>query len=78
MILSAMIFAGLTMIVGFLIGFLLGQARSRMSYEEDLHKVEQARASLDSELAGLRKSIEMNSQPQGQPSGAEPARGPSE
>jgi len=71
-IVSAMIFAGVTMIVGILLGFLLGQARSRMSYEEELRKVEQARASLESQLAQLRDALRLKSQ--GQSPGASPAK----
>nr|ABK91956.1 hypothetical protein [uncultured bacterium] len=71
-ILSAMLFAGLTTIVGFLLGFLLGQARSRMSYEEELRKVEQARVLLENQLAQMRDSPQLKSQ--GQTAGAGPAR----
>lgn len=69
MIVSAMIFAAVTAIIGFLIGFLLGQARSRMSYEEELGKVEQARASLERDLAQLRKGAQLKAQTGSQPSG---------
>lgn len=72
MILSAMIFAGVMMIVGIIIGFLLGQARSRMDYEADLRKVEEARALLEGELAELRHAMPLQSQ--GQPRSAGPGK----
>lgn len=55
-ILSAMIFAGVMMIVGIILGFLIGQARSRMNYEAELRKIEEARAALEGELAQLRRT----------------------
>lgn len=70
-ILTAMIFAGMMLIVGVLLGFLLGQARSRMSYEQELRKVEQARAALESQLGQLRGALQIKSQEQ--PRGAGPA-----
>lgn len=57
MILSAMIFAGLTLIIGLVLGFLLGQARARMAYEEKLREVESARASLVSQADELREEL---------------------
>ena len=73
MILSAMIFAAVTAIVGFFIGFLLGQARSRMSYEEELKKVEEARASLERDLARLGNVAQLKSPTEGRAPGAGPA-----
>lgn len=58
MIVSAMIFAGLTLIIGIALGFLLGQARARMSYEERLREVETARAELTSQADELRKALQ--------------------
>ena len=75
MIISAMIFSAVTAIVGFLIGFLLGQARSRMSYEEELNNVEQARATLERDLARLRNAAQLKSQPEERASGAGSAGG---
>ncbi|HVB33225.1 MAG TPA: hypothetical protein VNJ52_02445 [Patescibacteria group bacterium] len=75
-ILSAMIFAGVMMIVGAILGFLIGQARSRMNYEAELRKAEQARASLEGELAQLRDALQLKSQEQ--PSGTGPAGGAGE
>lgn len=57
MILSAMIFAGLTLIIGLALGFLLGQARARMVYEEKLREAETARASLVSQADELREEL---------------------
>jgi len=54
MIVSAMIFAGLTLLIGGLLGFLLGQARARMYYEEKLRAAEADRASLESQLTNVR------------------------
>lgn len=68
MILSAMIFAAVTTVVGFIVGFLLGQARSRMNYEAGLRKAEQERASLESQLAELRAA--QSPKAEEQPSGA--------
>lgn len=75
MIISAMIFAAVTTIVGFLVGFLLGQARSRMSYEEELKKVEETRASLERDLTRLRNAAQLKPQTEGRASGAGPAGG---
>jgi len=57
MIVSAMIFAGLTLLIGGLLGFLLGQARGRMSYEERLRDSESARLALEAQIAEMRKSL---------------------
>jgi predicted histidine transporter YuiF (NhaC family) len=54
MIVSAMIFAALTLLIGGLLGFLLGQARARMYYEEKLRDAEADRASLESQLTNMR------------------------
>lgn len=54
MIISAMIFAGLTFLIGGLLGFLLGQARTRMSYEEKLEVAQADRASLESQVNNMR------------------------
>lgn len=68
MILSAMIFAAVTTVVGFIVGFLLGQARSRMNYEAELRKAQQERALFESQLAELRASLSPKAGEQ--PSGA--------
>lgn len=57
MIVSAMIFAGLTLIIGGVLGFLLGQARARMNYEERLREAEAARAALASQVTELRQAL---------------------
>lgn len=64
---SAMIFAGVFMIFGLLLGYRLGHARSRMSYEEELRKVEAGRAALEAQLDQLRGSqpAESHEQPAG-------------
>jgi len=67
MILSAMIFAGLTLLIGGALGFFLGQARARMIYEEKLRDAESARARLESQLAGMRESLRVPGGPQAQP-----------
>jgi hypothetical protein len=64
MIVSAMIFAGAFMIFGLVLGFRLGQARSRMSYEEQLRKAEEARASIEVQLDRLRGSLPVESRKQ--------------
>ncbi len=77
MILSAMIFAGLTLIIGLALGFLLGQARARMVYEEKLREAETARASLVSQADELREELRSASstQPSVGPNPPEEARG---
>jgi predicted histidine transporter YuiF (NhaC family) len=57
MIVTAMIFAGLTLLIGGLLGFLLGQARARMYYEEQLQEVEASRAELKSQLANMTEFL---------------------
>ena len=57
MIVSAMIFAGLTLLMGGLIGFLLGQARGRMYYEERLREAEASHAGLKSQLANITEFL---------------------
>lgn len=54
MIVSAMIFAALTLLIGGVLGFLLGQARVRMSYEEKMRDAEAYRANLESQLTNMR------------------------
>ena len=57
MIVSAMIFAGLTLLIGGLLGFLLGQARTRMDYEEKIRKAEVDRTDLASQLTNMRNFL---------------------
>ena len=57
MIVSAMIFAGMTLLIGGVLGFLLGQARARMTYEEKLGAAEAVRAELESRIADLREQL---------------------
>lgn len=76
MILSAMIFAGVTMVVGVILGFLLGQARSRMTYEEELRHAWEERDALKAQLAQLRDTPLVKSQEP--PSAAGPAGGTAE
>lgn len=57
MIVSAMIFAGLTLIIGGVLGFLLGQARARMIYEEKLREAETARAMIASQADEMREAL---------------------
>lgn len=68
MIVSAMIFAGLTLLIGGLLGFLLGQARTRMYYEEKLRNAETNRASLESQLTNMREFLRAAGLEQGPPS----------
>lgn len=68
MIVSAMIFAGLTLLIGGLLGFLLGQARTRMYYEEKLRVAQSDRASLESQLANMRDFLRTAGLEQGPPS----------
>ncbi len=79
MIVSAMIFAGLTLIIGVVLGFLLGQAKGRMSYEERLRDVEAARAALERHVGELeraaRASVAPQQAPADPPSQAAKARG---
>lgn len=70
MIVSAMIFAGLTLIIGGVLGFLLGQARARMVYEEKLREAETTRAMLTSQVDELRNALRDGSRQQ--PSDAPP------
>jgi hypothetical protein len=67
MIISAMIFAGLTLLIGGALGFFIGQARARMIYEEKLRDSESARARLESQLAGTRDSLRVPGGPPAQP-----------
>ncbi len=57
MIVSAMIFAGMTLLIGGVLGFLLGQARARMTFEEKLGAAEAGRAELESRIADLREQL---------------------
>ena len=57
MIVSAMIFAGLTLVIGGALGFLLGQARVRMIYEERLRNAEADRASLESQVTNMQEFL---------------------
>jgi membrane protein YqaA with SNARE-associated domain len=57
MIISAMIFAGLTLVIGGALGFLLGQARVRMIYEEKLRNAEADRASLETQLTNMKEYL---------------------
>jgi hypothetical protein len=57
MIVSAMIFAGMTLLIGGMLGFLLGQARARMTYEEKLVTAEAERAELESRIADLGQQL---------------------
>lgn len=78
MILSAMIFAGLTLLIGFVLGFLLGQAKGRMNSEEKLQDAETARAALARQLAELRgasSAVSSERKPGIEPSAAGPVRG---
>jgi type II secretory pathway pseudopilin PulG len=63
------------MIFGIVLGFLLGQSRSRMDYEEQLRTVEEARATLESQLAQLRGGQAPKSQAAGQPPIPSPSGG---
>lgn len=54
----AMIFAGVTLIVGFGLGYLLGAARARMNGEEKLAELESARAALAASVEELRSKLE--------------------
>lgn len=67
MIVSAMIFAGLTLIIGVLLGFLLGQAKGRMSYEERLRDGEAARAALERRLGEWERAGRGSSAPEQAP-----------
>lgn len=58
MLIPAMIFAGMTFIVGIILGYLLGAARVRMSAEEQLGEAEKARASLEAKISELRAQFE--------------------
>jgi hypothetical protein len=58
MIVPAMIFAGVTLIIGFGLGYLLGAARARMSGEEKLAELEAARAALAASVEELRSQME--------------------
>lgn len=58
MLIPAMIFAGMTFIVGIILGYLLGAARVRMSAEEQLGEAETARASLEAKISELRAQFE--------------------
>jgi hypothetical protein len=77
MILSAMIFAGLTLVIGFVLGFLLGQAKGRMSAEEKLLDAEAARTALARQVAELRavSSAPASERKPGIESNAGPVRG---
>jgi hypothetical protein len=57
MIISAMIFAGLTLLIGGMLGFLIGQARARMLYEEKLRDAEADRAGLESQLTNMKEFL---------------------
>ncbi len=57
MIVPAMIFAGMTLLIGGVLGFLLGQARARMTYEEKLVAAEAGRAELESRIADLGQQL---------------------
>lgn len=57
MIISAMIFAGLTLVIGGLFGFLLGQARARMYYEERLATADADRASLENQVTNMKEFL---------------------
>ena len=57
MIVPAMIFAGMTLLIGGVLGFLLGQARARMTYEEKLVATEAERAELESRIADLGQQL---------------------
>lgn len=79
MIQSELIFVVLTLIVGLVIGFLLGQGRARMVFEEKLREAETARASLVSQADELREELRSaTSTPRSpieqNPSGEVPAR----
>ncbi|MDE3135600.1 MAG: hypothetical protein KGL59_03425 [Acidobacteriota bacterium] len=68
MIISAMIFAGLTLLIGGVLGFLLGQARVRMLYEEKLRDAEADRAGLESQLTNMKEFLRAAGLEQGPPS----------
>jgi predicted histidine transporter YuiF (NhaC family) len=77
MIISAMIFAGLTLLIGGALGFLIGQARARMYYEEKLQEVEASRADLKSQLANMSEFLRaagLEPPPQSKPASADTER----
>jgi hypothetical protein len=78
MLIPAMIFAGMTLIIGGLLGYLLGAARARMSGEERLGELEAARAALEASVSELRRQLEAqpaNPQDAPSPSGGSQPRG---
>lgn len=54
MIASALIIAGVALVIGGLFGFFFGQARANIYYEERLRTGEAGRAALESQLANMR------------------------
>lgn len=72
MLLPAMIFAGVTLIVGFLLGYLLGAARSRMAAEQQMGEAEATRAALESQFKELRGQLEALRAPAAPPSAPSP------
>jgi hypothetical protein len=54
MMASALVFAGIALVIGGLFGFLLGQARAHIYYEGRLRAGEAGRAALESQLTNMR------------------------
>lgn len=54
MMASMLIFTGIAVVIGALFGFVLGQARANLYYEEKLRAGEAGRAALESQLTSMR------------------------